>query len=230
MKKFATTLAVTLAVLSLWAGISSGLSDGSWITLAATEPRSVAVYLGMPADFVSVPVRVYSDQKDTALAYEELRQAMALIRQKARQEGQVRISPGAVSLTQYRSSYGISSGSWNEPAASAEIFILVPFSMGNTNIYTCGAVAARLMAAVQFPGKARCELGHLQLAVENPEQYRSKLLNLITEDIAKTRGALALTNGNIKLDGLASPVMVRQTDDRQVELYLNYALAITAEK
>jgi len=26
------------------------------------------------------------------------------------------------------------------------------------------------------------------------------------------------------------PVMVRQTDDRQVELFLNYALAITAEK
>src|SRR5579859_5471487 len=140
MKKFATILAVTLAALSLWAGISSGLSGGSWITLAATEPRTVAVYLGMPADFVSVPVRVYSDQKDTALAYEELRQAMTLIRQKASQNGQVRISPGAVSLTQHRSGFGISSGSWSEPAAEAETFILVPFSNENTNIYACGAV------------------------------------------------------------------------------------------
>jgi hypothetical protein len=30
---------------------------------------------------------------------------MTLIRQKAMQDGRVRISPGAVSLTQYRSSY-----------------------------------------------------------------------------------------------------------------------------
>lgn len=227
MKKFSSVLAATLVALSMRAGISSGVSDGAAITLAVTAPRTVAVHLGMPADFVSVPARIYSDQKDTALAYEELRQATVLIRQQARQEGQVRISPGAVALGQYQSSYGISSGYWSEPAASQELFILVPFSRENTNIYTAGATAAHFIKTLQLPGKARYELGHALLAVDNPEQYRTKLLGLITEDIAKTRSALAVTNGDVKVDGLASPVMARQADDRNVELYINYTLAIT---
>src|SRR5260221_8785943 len=33
--------------------------------------------------------------------------------------------------------------------------------------------------------------------------------------------------GNVKVDGLESPVMVRQTDDRQVEVFLDYSLSIT---
>ena len=58
MTKFVTTSALTMAVLSVWASLSSRSSDSAWITLAATEPRTVAVYLGLPADFVSVPLRV----------------------------------------------------------------------------------------------------------------------------------------------------------------------------
>ncbi len=36
--------------------------------------------------------------------------------------------------------------------------------------------------------------------------------------------------GNVKVDGLESPVMVRQTDDRQVEVFLDYSLSITMDK
>jgi len=183
----------------------------------------------MPADFVSVPVRVTSNQQDTALAYEESRKAIDLIRQKVKENGQFRISPGVVSLSQHRSSWGISSGSWSEPAASAEIYLLVPFTGERTNIFQAGAEAARLVEKLDLPGKTRCELGHLQLAVENPEQYRGKLLALISDEIKQTRDAMAI-QGAVHVQGLESSVMVRQADDRQVELYLNYSLSLTSEK
>ena len=83
--------------------------------------------------------------------------------------------------------------------------------------------------SLRLPGKAHCELGRLQLAVDNPEQYRSKLLNMITEEVKKTRQVMA-SEGTVKVDGLESSVMVRQADDRQVELFLNYSLSITSDK
>lgn len=229
MKKFLIISALAIAVFSVRGGISSGLGGGPLIVVAVPEPRTVATCLVMPADFISVPVRVFSDQKDTALAYEESHQAVELIVQKARENNQIRISPGVVSLSQRKSGFGISSGSWSQPAASTEIYILVPFTQERTNIFAAGAEAARFMEALHFPGKTHCEVGNLQLAVENPEQYRGKLLGLIARDIAKNREALA-TQGSVKVEGLESSVMVRQADDRQVELYLNYTLSITSEK
>lgn len=228
MKKLLLTSALFLAAVPVMAGISSG-SSGPLIVVAVPEPRTVASCIVMPADFVSVPVRVSSDQKDTALAYSESRQAIELIRQKSQERGQFRISPGVVSLSQRRSSWGISSGSWSQPAASADIYLLVPFTNECTNIFQGGAEAARFMGALHLPGKARYELGNVQLAVENPEQYRSKLLSLISEEINRTREAIAFQCG-VKVQGLESSVMVRQADDRQVELYLNYTLSLISKK
>ena len=65
--------------------------------------------------------------------------------------------------------------------------------------------------------------------MENPEQYRAKLLGLIAQEITKARETLS-GRGSVKLEGLESPVMVRQADDRNVELFLNYSFSITTEK
>lgn len=228
MKKFLIISMLALVVLPVLAGISSG-SSGNVIVVAVPEPRTVASCFVMPADFVSVPVRVTSDEKDTALAYDESRRGIELIRQKVNQNGQFRISPGIVSLSQRKSGWGISSGSWNEPAASAEIYLLVPFTSERTNIFQAGAEAARFIEALHLSGKIRIDLGRLQLAVENPEQYRSKLMGLIAEEIKQTKEAIGFA-GSMNVQGLESSVMVRQADDRQVELFLNYSLSLTSEK
>lgn len=228
MKKFLLVSPLVLALFPVRAGISSG-SSGPLIVVAVPEPRTVATCVVMPADYVSVPIRVMSNQQVTSMAYEESHKAIELIRQKAKENGQFRISPGVVSLSQRRSSWGISSGSWSEPAASAEIYLLVPFTGECTNIFQAGAEAARLVEKLDLPGKARCELGHVQLAVENPEQYRGKLLALISGQIKQTREAMAF-QGAVNVQGLESSVMVRQADDRQVELYLNYSLSLASDK
>ncbi|HTI70923.1 MAG TPA: hypothetical protein VMF06_13220, partial [Candidatus Limnocylindria bacterium] len=89
---------------------------------------------------------------------------------------------------------------------------------------------ARFAGSLRLPGKARFEFGKLQLAVENPEKHSAKLSGMLAVDVAKTRSGVAASDGGVKLEGLESPVMVRQVDDRNVELYLNYSLAITAGK
>ena len=212
---------------SVMAGISSGWSSGTLVVVAEQESKSVAVSIQMPADFVSVPVRILSDQKNTAQAYEETRQAVEMISKKAKEDGRLQMSMGVVSLSQHRGGYGFSSGAWNEPAASAEIFLLVPLSTNN-NIFSSGVKAAQFVEGLTMPGKTRCEIGKVQLAVENPEQYRVKMLSLIADEMKKTRGALS-QRGRVNIQGLDSSVLVRQVDDRNIQLFLNYSLSIVAE-
>jgi len=77
---------------------SSGSISGPIIVVAATQPRKVPVCLVVPADYVAVPIRIVTDQKNSALAYEEIRQAIELISQKAQANGQFRISAAVVTL------------------------------------------------------------------------------------------------------------------------------------
>ena len=66
------------------------------------------------------------------------------------------------------------------------------------------------------------------MAVADAEQQRDRLMQLIREQIAKTReqlGANVLT-----VTGLDGPVLVRQLDALSVELYLDYQLSATLEK
>src|SRR6266446_6430226 len=112
MKRFAMAIALIVAALPALASISSGCG-GPVVVVAVPAPKTVAVALAMPADFVSVPIKVISDQKNPALAYEESRQAIEMISQKVKEKGRFQVSTGVASLSHYKSSFGISSGSWS---------------------------------------------------------------------------------------------------------------------
>jgi len=205
MKSLMTILTLAACTWSGFAGVSSSGSSSELIVAALREPRTVAVASVLTADFVSVPIRVTTDEKNTANAYAESRQALQIIAQKTKENGQFRVSTGVAALSQYKSSYGFSSGSWQQPAAAAEIYLLVPLSKERDNIFSAGIEAARFVEGLRFPGKAKAEIGNLQLAVENPEQYRSKLLTAIAEEVKRTREAMA-AQGAVKVEGLESPV------------------------
>src|SRR5438309_1611700 len=113
MKKIALAMSLIVATPPLPASISSG-SGGAVVVVAVPAPKTVAVALAMPADFVSMPISVISDQKNSALAYEESRQAIEMISQKVKEKGQFQASTGVASLSQHKSSFGISSGSWSQ--------------------------------------------------------------------------------------------------------------------
>jgi hypothetical protein len=226
MKRIYPAIVIVMSALTAAAGISSGWSESTEIVMAESEPRSASVSLVLPAEYVSVPVHILSEQKNSALAYEESRKAIDLIAAEAKTNGQIGVSMGVATLSQHRSEGGISSGYWNQPAASSEIFLLVPLTREHNNIFDAGAVAGHFLENLRLPGRTRYELGRLTLAVDTPEQYRAKLLGMVAEQIKNTRSAM-VTKGAVKADGVESPVMVRQLDDRRIELFLNYRLSIT---
>ena len=228
MKRFAVAVLLLAGIHPAMAGISSGWGVNQLVVVAEQQSKAVPVSVVMPADFVSMPVRILSDQKNTVLAYEETRQAVEMISKSAKENGRLRISMGVVSLSEHQGGFGISSGSWNRPAATVEIYLLVPLSTNDT-IFSSAVEGARFLDGLHMPGKTRFEIGTVQLAVENPEQYRAKVLSLIAEDMKKTREAIA-PQGKFDVQGLAGPVMVGQADERNVRLFLNYSLSVSDEK
>ena len=98
-------MSLIVAALPVLASISSG-SGGPVVVVAVPAPKTVAVALAMPADFVSVPIKVISDQRNSASAYEESRQAIEMISQKVKEKGQFQASTGVASLSQHKSSFG----------------------------------------------------------------------------------------------------------------------------
>ncbi|MDB6066881.1 MAG: hypothetical protein JWR26_3089 [Pedosphaera sp.] len=220
-------IALAGAALSAVAGLSSG-SVGSLMVVAAVEsPRRVAVVLTVPADYVTVPLAISSDQKNAAQAYEETHEAMEMIFKKVKENGQFRAMTGLVTLAERKDSYGISSGGWHQSAAVANIYLLVPLTKERDNLFVAGVEAAKFVEALHLPGKTKCEMGRMLLAVENPERHRAELQIKIKEEINQAWHAMGPVAGSAKVDGLESSVMVRQADDRNVELWLNYSLSLS---
>ncbi len=127
MKQLASILAMAaLAAFAAAAGTSSSDGDGSDFVIALSHPKTVAVSLPMPADYVSVQLRVSSDQKNAVAAHEESRQAIDAVVQKAKEGGQFKTTTGLVSLGQHASKFSMSSGSASSSPTGAEVFLLVP--------------------------------------------------------------------------------------------------------
>jgi len=98
MQMFVIAMSLVVAAPPALASISSG-SGGPVVVVAVPASRTVAVGLAIPADFVSVPIKVISEQKNSALAYEESRQAIEMISHRAKENGKFRASPGVPALS-----------------------------------------------------------------------------------------------------------------------------------
>jgi len=68
-------------------------------------------------------------------------------------------------------------------------------------------------------------LGNSELAMEEPEQYRSRLLGLISQSAAEARKAM---NADVmpEVHGLENAVSVMQLNDTDVVLSINYTLKL----
>ena len=77
------------------------------------------------------------------------------------------------------------------------------------------------------PG-AELQVVSIGLAVDNSEQYRDRLLELIGEQARNTQRNFGART--VVIEGLNNPITVRQLDDLNVELYIDYQLSTTLER
>ncbi len=217
-------LAVMLAAATT---VFGGSEICSTVVLAITDAKPVSVALVRQADYVAIPVTILSDREEPTQRFDDIRTAKRLIQFKAKRDKKIILKDGPLSLSATptsRKSFMSSCSSYNEPSM-ATLSLLIPLDSQTQDVFTAAGEITRFISTIKFDDGIRCHLGSVQLAVADPEQHRAALLQLIAQDIRKTKEQMGI-KGNLTVEGLQSPVIVRQLDEAKVELLLNYSLTI----
>jgi hypothetical protein len=197
----------------------------SLLVLGFRDHQYVSVVLRQQADYVAMSLSISSDQRDPIQRFAEIRDTKAIIQKKAEKDADIIIHTGPVTLSAQPTSKLSYLSSSSGASSEAQLEILVPLKDKNRDVFKCASMIRKFINDITMPGKATVQLGTIQLAVDNPEQFRDLLLQKISEDVAKAKEKLK-AEGKVQLSGLESPVLVRQTDDKNVELFINYQFSV----
>lgn len=218
---------ITTAIVMVAATAFAGSDVSPLYILAIRDAKPVSVSLVRTADFVAIPVSIVSEQKEPAQRFDDIRAAKRLIQDTAKQNKKITIKDGPLSLSARPSSKMsfISSYSSYEQQSTANLTIMIPLDPQAPDIFAAASEITRFVSGIKFGDKTQCNLGQVQLAVADPEQHRAAILQLIVQDIRKTKELMG-SKGTLTVEGLQSPVIVRQMDETKVELLLNYAVTL----
>ena len=217
----------TAAIMVTVATAFGGSEVSPIYVLALRDAKPVSVALVRPADYVAIPVSVVSEQKEPSQRFDDIRAAKRLIQETAKQNKKITIKDGPLSLSARPSSKMgfISSYSSYEQPSTANLTIMIPLEPQAPDVFAAAGEITRFVGGIKFGDKTQCNLGQVQLAVSDPEQHRASLLQLIAQDIRKTKELMG-SKGTLAVEGLQSPVIVRQMDETKVELFLNYSVTL----
>ncbi len=217
---------VRLLVLLLLAASTASAGEKSILVFAAGYDGSLpaAVSILQRADYASMTVTIASDQKEAVDQFQELSLARQTLIQEAKKNPKVLVHIGAVSLSpESRSS--LSKVASYSGGSDATVHLLYSLAENKGDIFQAARALTELAKGMKAPGKASYRFSSIRLVVDTPEKYRSKLLQMIFDDIKQTR-LLVKKSGKVMLTGLDHPVLVRQADDSHVELFLDYAASM----
>jgi hypothetical protein len=206
--------------------VTTASAEGKSILVFANEnenSRQSAVSLVRKADYASMTVTISSDEKEPADQFQELSVARQTVELEAKKNPKMIVHAGPVFLsTEPKASMMKVSSSYG--GSSAVVHLLYSLAE-KKDVFQAARDLAALAKNMKAPGKASYRFSTIKLVVDSPEQYRSRLLQMIFDDLKQAR-LLAKKSGKVVITGLENPVAIRQTNDMQVELFINYTVSM----
>lgn len=187
----------------------------------STRPSAVSIL--QRADYASMTVTISSDQKEPVEQFQELSIARQALIQEAKKNPKILVHTGPVSLSP-ESKSSLMKVSYSA-GSDATVTLLYSLAENKGDVFQAARELAGLAKGMKATGKASYRFSTIRLAVDTPEKYRPKLLQMIFDDIKQAR-LLAKKSGKVMITGLNHPVLVRQADDAHVELFLDYAASM----
>jgi hypothetical protein len=197
---------------------------GKLIVFAVNQRKAVSISIIRAPDCLAIPVKITSDQKDPKIRFKEIKEARDLLIKTCDNNKIVTFYSGPVYLSPVSKSFLKSSYS-SYRSSVANNHLIVSLADQKIDIFDAAVMIARLVKAINTPGKASYQLSRIELGVENPEKYRVELVKMIVEDIKKIKNNINSTE-KVIISGLESPVLIRQVNDTEVELFLDYELSL----
>jgi len=197
--------------------------DQSNLILAGSGSRNVAVTFSQQADYVSIPVSISSWAANSAAPAKAKQKAVDAIVSEAEKQPDIIIlkKPPAQSLPPASESSGKSCLLNKKP--EAVVYLLVRLRGTDRDITACTEMIHKFLLSVPLPEKTKLHFYNYQLASENPEQYRPKVLAMISEELARIQQNFS--RGKVAVTGLEKPVLVRQADEDSVEYFIDYQIS-----
>ena len=188
-------------------------------------PDAPAVRLQMQADYVAIPITIHNDSKDPIKRADEIEKSIHLITDKVKQHPNLTVRPGVVSLSPQDKSLIKKFSSYDSYEESSGYLYILGNLKQDTTVFEITKQVCQVIDAISLTNGTKVTLGNTSLGLNDPEKYRTQLLELISKSIDETKKALNV-NGSIELDGLESSVAVMQLNEREVLVFINYRLQI----
>lgn len=228
--KISRLVLLLLSLLSATPAFAS-LSSAT-ISLPAETPRAApAVSLIQSADYLCATVTIRSVAKDIDRQTQAVQQTLNGVRAGVEKSSRFQLHDGALRLTGGAGVLGslASRSSYSNAVLQATVRILCPLvNSTSADVFASTRQLRQFIAGFDVAPGAELQVVSIGLAVDNAEQYRDRLLDLIGEQARNTQRTFGART--VVIEGLNNPITVRQLDDLNVELYIDYQLSTTLER
>ncbi len=179
----------------------------------------VASFINIDADYVVATVTFSSDKSSPEQRATDLKTFADSLSVLAADHG-MELQQQVISISPTEKQKSI-----NSSRAHANLF----FKLNeNNDVFAATRAMYAFIQKIQAPRGVSYSLSNTSLAVSNPESYRPKLLNLIKSDIESMKAVLG-SEYKILISGLEKPVVVRQKNERELTLFIDYKLQMTQQ-
>jgi hypothetical protein len=242
----ARMLAALLGLLILAAAARAD-APANCVIVAPVESQRLtptAIALVQPADYVCASIEVTSRRKDTAGQIADIRETTGLLAKAIEKSPRLSLHTGPLRFSSTENVRGRllafgpgGPGTFSGFSKSAEesftparlvVRILWKIAAADTDTLEASATLRQFADTFKSAGQAEVRLARLSLAVDSPERQRQRLLQLIGDSADAMKKTFSASE--ITIDGLEGPVLVRQVDDTQVELFIDYKLSVKAAR
>lgn len=210
---------VVLTCLLLSVNVHAGFS--AIVIAYGTGDVPVNSSIDIDAEYVAMSVSLSSDAKYPSERAKLISKLQSEISSSASsdpdidfQQGVISLSPREKSSFSFSKSYGRSAGS--------TFYILAKLD-DSKDVYAATQDIYSFIASIKKPEDTSLSLGNTTLAISSPNQYRKQLLEKVKEEIDITKNILG-SGYKVSISGLENPVIVRQKDDKQVTLFIDYRI------
>lgn len=221
MRTIIATLALLLLTPIAWAGSASAVIAFEY---NADVP---VVRIQVPADFVAMPINIQNDLDDPVKRADEIEKAVRVITERIKQNSDMSVVIGVVSLSPRQQSKFGSFSSGYERGSSVQLYVLGTLKQ-NANVFAVTKRLLQTVSAIAVPDKTKVTLGNATLGIYEPEKYRSQILGAIAKSITETKKSLGIS-GLVGVEGLENPVSVMQFNEKDTIIFINYKLKIQSK-
>ncbi|MCL1037786.1 hypothetical protein L2750_11555 [Shewanella submarina] len=214
---------IATLVLSLFA-FNAYASFSAIVIAYGTGDVPVNSSIDIEAEYVAMSVTLSSDAKYPAERAKLIKSLQSSIKSAALKSEGIDFQQGVISLSpQEKSSFSISKSYGG--SAGSSFYILSKLGKGK-DVYSATQDIYAFIGRIKRPEDTSLRLGNTSLAISSPSEYRAPLLEKIKSEISTTKEALG-SGYKVSISGLENPVIVRQKNDKQVTLFIDYRVQLS---